>query len=338
MNSESANSKRTADISLTWKDMPAPTGETVNPDTLEASKTAPETPSPAQEETAPASEKAEVKTEVKPEDTAPARKPGRSGVFVDTLLVLLLLGALGSGAWYTHRELEQYRVPTPMELAQAEHLELCKQHEQLQDAAYRADEQIRMRERIDSLNLQIADTRRQIAERKASIEDQHARVLALQQEIRQEDKTSRAVARNLLIGLPIGNAATTTGKAYPDAVIHRLEHGYITLRTPYGQSRFPLARLVKDNLPDIVRYAFGIDDMVDMSDFESAPRKKRQGKLITPRRPSTKVVEPSYEPETNAPVVNTQAQEPAGITVEPGSAPEESGTWDAPTAPLPIGE
>lgn len=267
----------------------------------------------------------------------PSQKSGKGGVFLDTLLVILLLGSIGAGAWYVTEELNKYRVPTPMELAQAEHLELCKQHEELQEAAYQADEQLHMRERLSSLDLQIADTKRQIAERKRSLEDEHTRMLALQREIRQEDKTSRAVARNLLIGLPIGNASTTTGKAYPSAVIHRLEGNTITLRTPYGQSRFPLSRLVKDNLPDIARYALGIDDLVDMSDFEAAPRRHRKGKLITPRKPSPQVTEPSYEPESGAPVVDTQ--KPADITVEAGGlTPEDDGSWQAPAGALPIGE
>ena len=336
MNSESANSKRTADISLTWADKSIPS--------------APHAPAPAQ----PSAETVEFKPEAKPEPApvekaecepaapasapAPEKKASGWGIFFDTVLVLLLLGIIGSGAWFISQELDKYRVPSPMELAQAEHLELCRQHEQLQDAAYRADEQIHMRQRIDSLDLQIANTRRQIAERKKAIADEHARIVALQREIRQEDKTSRAVAKNLLIGLPIGNASTTNGKAYPNAVIHRLEPGYITLRTPYGQSRIALSRLVKDNLPDIARYAFGIDDMVDMSDFESAPRKHRQGKLITPRKPSTKVQETNYEPESGAPVVNTQAPHSSTITVEPGLTPEDDGSWQAPTAPLPIEE
>lgn len=270
-----------------------------------------------------------------PPATQPSRKSGKGGVLLDTLLVLLLLGSIGTGAWYVTEELNKYRVPTPMELAQAEHLELCKQHEELQEAAYLADEQLHMRERLSSLDQQIADTKHQIAERKRVLEDEHTRMLALQREIRQEDKTSRAVARNLLIGLPIGNASTTTGKAYPDAVIHRLEGNTITLRTPYGQSRFPLSRLVKENLPDIARYALGIDDLVDMSDFEAIPRRLRKGKLITPRKPSPQVTEPSYEPESGAPVVDTQ--KPAGITVEAGGlTPEDDGSWQAPTAPLPI--
>lgn len=333
MSSESANSKRTADVSLTWADKSIPAAPHASAPAQNPAEKVEFTP-----ETKPAASTAETKPEASVPAASPEKKASGWGIFFDTVLVLLLLGVIGTGAWYITQELDKYRVPSPMELAQAEHLELCKQHEQLQDAAYRADEQIHMRQRIDSLNLQIADIRRQITERKKAIADERERLLALQREIRQEDKASRAVAKNLLIGLPIGNASTTNGKAYPDAVIHRLEPGYITLRTPYGQSRIALSRLVKDNLPDIARYAFGIDDMVDMSDFESAPRKHRQGKLITPRNPSTKVQEPSYEPESGAPVVNTQAPQPATITVEPGLTPEDDGSWQAPTAPLPIEE
>lgn len=297
-----------------------------DPEPMKEIKAEPIAPAAATADKAPVPESPAAKT---------GQKTSKGGVLLDTLLVLTLLGSIGAGAWYVTEELNKYRVPTPMELAQAEHLELCKQHEELQEAAYQADEQLHMRERLSSLELQIADTKRQIAERKRSLEDEHTRMLALQREIRQEDKTSRAVARNLLIGLPIGNASTTTGKAYPDAVIHRLEGNTITLRTPYGQSRFPLSRLVKDNLPDIARYALGIDDLVDMSDFEAAPRRHRKGKLITPRKPSTQVTEPSYEPESGAPVVDTQ--KPAGITVEAGGlTPEDDSSWQAPTAPLPI--
>ena len=319
MNQDSEQKTNTGKVSLTWNDKPLP---------------AP-TPAPA----APSEPEADAPATTGQPDPAPktSKKSSKGGMFVDTLLVLLLLGLIGAGAWYFNQELEQYRVPSPMELAQAEHLELCKQHEALQSAAYQADEQLHMRQRIDSLDLQIADTKRQIAERKQAIENENARLLALQREIRQEDKTSRAVARNLLVGLPIGNASTTTGKAYPNAIIHRMENGHITLRTPYGQSRIPLARLVKDNLPDIARYAFGIDDLVDMSDFEQTPRRHRKGKLITPRRPSARVTEPDYEAEIGTPVVNTQAQ-PASIIVEPGLTPEDNGSWQAPTAPLPIEE
>ncbi len=299
--------------------------------------------------TAPGTEKPAADTAVSPQsDSGQVESPSSSAaipaekkkvkwgtICLDTLLVLMLMGAMGGGAWFINKELENYRVPTPMETAQAEHLKLCKQHESLQNEAYQADEQLHMRQRIVNLDLQIKDIQRQITECKQAVEEENSRISSLQREIRQEDKTSRTVAKNLIIGLPIGNAATTTGKAYPNATIHRLERGRITLRTPYGQSTFPSSQLVKDNLPDMVRYAFGLDDLIDMSDFEAAPKKRRKGKLITPRKAPLKVTEPSYEPES-APVVNTQA--PSTITVEPGLTPEDDGSWQAPQEPLPIAE
>lgn len=325
-------------VTLSWSNSPA------------APKPMPKAPEPAEK---PAEEL--PKTESTPEDKpAPApeavappaqpekKKGGFAAAFFDFILVMLLLGAIGGGAWYLHQQMELYRVPSPLELAQAEHLELCKQHEQLQDAAYKADEALHMRERITHLELQIDDVKRQLAEHKQGIEAERGRIHSLQREIRQEDKTSRGVAKNLLIGLPVGNVSTTNGRVYPNAIIHRLEAGRITLRTPQGQVRFPVAQLVKDNLPDMARYAFGIDDMVDMSDFEAtpgnpAPKKRRQGKIISPRKPSTQVTEPSYEPAPGAPVVDAPAQ-PATITVEPGLTPEDDGAWQAPEGALPISE
>lgn len=288
----------------------------------------------------PAPEKKEEPSQEKPQ---PEKKKGRAaGILFDTLLVLILLGALGAGAWYTKQQLDVYHVPTPLELAQAEHLELCKQHQQLQDAAYKADEQLHMRERITNLDLQLSECSRKIQEIKQNINIENERVLAIQREIIQEDKTSRSVAKSLLIGLPIGNASTTNGRVYPDAIIHRIESGRITLRTPNGQVRFPLSQLVKENLPDMARYAFGLDDMVDTSDFELPSGKKagkrRQGKLISPRKPSTQVQEPSYEPESKGPVVNTQAPQQGAINVQPELIPDEQGTWEAPQGELPIAE
>lgn len=327
----------------TSRPQPRMSAQTVKRQTFTAPQ---EAPKPAAEEK-PRVEQAKPEAMVQepapaqPADAKPEKKKGGwAAAFFDFILVMLLLGAIGGGAWYVYQQMELYRVPSPLEVAQAEHLELCKQHEQLQDAAYKADEALHMRERISHLNLQIDAVNRQLAEHKQGIETERGRVLSLQREIRQEDKTSRSVARNLLIGLPVGNVSTTNGRVYANAIIHRLEAGRITLRTPQGQVRFPVAMLIKDNLPDMARYAFGIDDMVDMSDFEAAPgspapKKRRQGKIISPRKPSAQVTEPNYEPAPGAPVVEAPAQ-PAIITVEPGSTPEEADTWQAPEGALPI--
>ena len=102
-----------------------------------------------------------------------------------------------------------------------------------------------------------------------------------------------------------------------------------TVAVPVQDARQPIGRaIVLENVQDpgnvgtVIRTAnaFGIDDMVDMSDFEAAPgtpapKTNRHGKIISPRKPSTQVTEPSYEPAPGAPVVDAPAQ-PATITVE----------------------
>ena len=343
MTTEPITKQRKGNITLTWNDKPL---TPVKPKEAPKAETAP-VPAPEEEAAAPAPAPVETPAADASETAEPTqptpKKKSRVGAFiVDSLLVLALAGVIGGGAWYTYQQLETYRVPTPMELAQAEYLELCKQHEQLQDAAYKADEQLHLRERLNSLDLQLAEVKRNIEEHKRTLDIERDRVLAVQNEIRQEDKTSRGIARSMLIGLPIGHASRSNGKVYTDAIIHRLEGGRISLRSATGPVTFPLGELVKDNLPDMARYALGLDDMVDMSDFEAAdgkpmPKKKRKGKIIQPRKPSTQISEPNYEPASGAPVVNTQAP-PAPITVEPGLTPEDDGSWQAPEEALPIGE
>lgn len=282
-------------------------------------------------------------------DFSRAKKRGKSGVVLDCTLVAALVAVLAGGAWYVNRSMQQYRVPTPMEIAMAEHTDLAKRRDSLELRARKADEQLRMRKRDAALDAQLAQINRQIAEKEQSVNSLHSRVLALQHEIRQEDKTSRSVAKGLLPGLPIGDAATTTGKRYNNAVIHRLEGNLITLRTPEGQTRFPVTQLVKDKLPDIARYAFGLDDMVDMSDFEvvegSPKPKARKGRLIAPRtaakeEKTTSIDPASYEPE-GRPVVDTDANKTTTATGtgedDPAAQPQANpDRWTPPTGDLPL--
>lgn len=339
---------------------------TDNPETEETKALTPETETPQtdapkseaseQTEDKPSTETAESaeqpkETEEKPaEETATAdtasKKGAVAGVVLDTLLVLMLAGALGGGCWYLNKELSQYRVPGPMELAAQENIELCKEREALQAPAYHADEQLHMRKRLASLVRKSEEMKRQLEEKRRQVETGHQQVLAVQHEIRQEDKTSRSVAKSLLPGMPIGDATTTTGKLYRNAVIHRLEGKKITLRTPEGQMRFPVNTLVKDRLPDLARYAFGLDDMVDMSDFEVTPDqpapKARKGKLIAPKatpKDEEKADAPAdYEPAAGAPVVDTDANRTSTWTGESEDAPEEApaGSWQPPAGDLPF--
>lgn len=299
----------------------------------------------AQETTMPESA-ASAESEGKSAETATSKRSALATVALDTLLVLMLAGTIGGGCWYLNQELNKYRVPSPMELAAQENLDLCREREALQAPAYHADEQLHMRRRLANLVRREQELRQRIDEKRREADTQQQKVLAVQHDIRQEDKTSRSVAKGLLPGMPIGDATTTTGKQYRNAVIHRLEGRRITLRTPEGQATFATNLLVKDTLPDLARYAFGLDDMVDMSDFEvtadqPAP-KARKGKLITPKsatEPKAADTPADYEPAAGAPVVDTDANRTSTWTGEGEDAPSETsptGTWQPPTGDLPF--
>lgn len=279
--------------------------------------------------------------------TSPAtRRPHAwSGVALDSFLVLLLIAVLAGGGYYLNQQLDKYRVPTLMEIAMQQNLELCQQRESLQDASYRADEQIHMRQLLARLERKHEALSRSIAEKKNDIEEQHSRILALQHEIRQFDKESRQVALSLLPGMPIGNASTTTGKSYRNAVIRRLEGKLITLRTPEGQVRFPTSQLVKDTLPTLARYAFGEEDLIDMSDFEvsgeSSAARPPVRKSASPRpaaqkkASSTVRATPDYDPTPGAPVVDTDANK-TSTTGSTESIDNDVAPWQAPTGDLPM--
>lgn len=318
----------------------------------------PQTPPQAEEQPAAPAPETTVNTEnasEKPaaaaEQETPAPKKRRvdvAGLALDTLLVCMVVGAIGGGIWYLNEKLSVLRVPTPMELAMQKKMELCQERESLQGKAYHADEQLHMRRRLAALVEQQRTLQRRIEEKKQAVETAHQQVLGLQHEIRQEDKTSRSVAKGLLPGLSIGDASTTTGRVHRNATIHRLEGNRISLRTPEGQVRFPVRELVKDNLPDIARYAFGIDDLVDMSDFELTPGapapKPRKGRLIkTETKPAADNAAPDtadYEGEGGAPVVDTDANRNSTLTGEGGEEPDTltppADSWTPPSGELPL--
>lgn len=291
-------------------------------------------------------EKEGTKTEVAKEtkEEKPKAKAHWGGFLLDSFLVLALLGTLGGGGYYLKQELDKYRVPSIMEITMRENLELCKQREALQAQAYHADEQIHMRKLLARLERQLGDFSRQIADKEEDITEEHNRVLALQHEIRQADKDARSVARSLLPGMHVGNVTTTSGKAYRDAVIYRMEGKLITLRSPEGQVRFPLNQLVKESLPTLARYAFDKEDLIDMSDFEASPMdaaaaRQRATKREPQAQPEQKAQpeEKDYEAASGAPVVDTDANRTTTNDAGDESAPrQEEDPWQAPLGDLPM--
>ncbi len=281
------------------------------------------------------------------ESTAPAaeKKPGRArrwlSICLDVFLVLLLLAVLALAGYYFRLTAERYHVPTPMEQMLSESEELDRRYNELLPQANHADTQLHMRARLAQLEGQLARLSSLKAEKQASIDNQHGQVLAIQYAIRQADATNRGIARSLLPGMAVGNVTTTTGRAYRNATIYRLDKQLICLRFPSGQARFPVKYLVKDNLPDLARYAFGELDLVDMSDFEqtgdpSAPVPTQASPAPRPLPASaSRAHAGGYDPTPGAPVLDTEANRTTTSRVPEGEeAPEDA--WDAPSGELPM--
>ncbi len=303
--------------------------ETAEPETDEAGKTS------------ATSEGTEPTTEAAPAGGTAAgttRKSRWLSICMDALIILLIIGVLGAAYHYFRITTERYHVPTPTELLLRESEELDSRYNELLSKANHADTQLHMRARLAQLEERQAQLSALIAEKKAALDDCHSQVLAMQYSIRQADETNRGIARSLLPGMPVGNVTTTTGKAYRNATIYRLDKRYIYLRFPEGQVRFPLRHLVKDNLPELARYAFGVHDLVDMSDFEQT------GDTPAPAAPQPRRSAPAsvsypadegYDPAPGAPVLDTEANRTTTNRVpEEGNDAQDS--WEAPSGELPM--
>lgn len=268
----------------------------------------------------------------------PEKKKSRAAAIVfDTLLILLLLAILAGGGYYIKQQMDLYRVPTPMELALQENNRLQQEHDALTAAFYRADEQLLMRQKLDQLDEELERQQAECSKLESSIEAHRNNVLAKQHEIRTTDKECRAIANSMLPGMAIGDAVTSRGKSLSDAYIYRLEGKLIVLRSHEGQIRIPIRELVKKDMPQMARYAFGEEDLIDMSDFDTngePPAKDKEKAKET--QPSVSVrEEPDYESRSGTPVVDMGV----GSTIAAPMLPVQHNTpsvWDAPSGELPF--
>ncbi len=273
-----------------------------------------------------------------------AAKARWKAICLDGALVVLLLGVLGAAGYLLNDIMGRYHVPTPMELALEENEQLSKRCDELIDDALRADTQLHLRARLAQLETQAGSLSSKIADKKDSIDELHGRVLARQYAIRQADAANRSIAKGLLPGMPVGTVRTTTDKVYQNATIYRLDKKFIHIRFPEGQVKFPVKQLVKSDLPELARYAFGDLDLVDMSDFDvtedsdaekEKPKSSKSNKSNAASETKSKV-EVNYDP-VGTPVLDTDANKTTTSRVPyetDSTAPADS--WDAPDGSLPL--
>lgn len=302
--------------------------------------------------------KAEPTAQASPAPQPPAAPPKSSSfaaVVIDTLLVLVLLGAMGGGGWFVYQEMQQYRIPSPIEQELAENKRLKARHDELQPLSYLAETRLQQRQAIEQRDKEIQELRSRLAEGEQHLKDLHNKTLGVQHEIRQADKSAREVARGLMPGLSIGDVTTQAGKRFPNAVIYRVEgsgkSARLVLRSTgeLSQATFPVRSLVQDTLPDIVLYAFGFKDLVSTDDFIKAEgeaeqqqpaadqKKKKRTQTARPARRSRIIVDgKEYVPDSGSPVVDTAANRNDGASPLPAVPAATDDGWDAPTGEIPL--
>lgn len=275
-----------------------------------------------------ATDKQETKAPEKEDKPAPKeptskekKNHGALSILFDTLLVIILLAILGVGGWYIKQQMDIYRVPTAMEIALQENQRLQRERTELIEAYNLADEQIAMQTSLSHLRNELGKILSECSAIEQSIANNKNSILAMQHQIRTADREYHSIALSLLPGMSIGDATTTRGSSsLRDAYIYRVQGQMITLRSPEGQITIPIRNLVKTNLPRLARYAFGEEELVDMSDFDSngstpagtTPQAAQTTPAPQPAAPRSQ----SYEPTSGAPVVDTTS----GSTI---SAPED---------------
>ena len=79
------------------------------------------------------------------------------------LALLMLLAVLGGGGYYVKQQMDIYRVPTPLELSLMENSRLQKQHDELLNDYYQADEQVAMSKSLAHLNSELARLQAELA-------------------------------------------------------------------------------------------------------------------------------------------------------------------------------
>ena len=281
-------------------------------------------PAPANVTTVAAPEQPATPAPVQEKEKSPrGEKRSKWAIFFDVILVALLLAVLGFGGYYIKIKMDEYRVPSAMDIALQENARLQRERDSMVDAYYKADEHILMLKSLEHLDRELSKVQDECAGIEQSIAENKDKILALQHEIRTTDSEYRSVALSLLPGMAIGDAVTNRGKALKDADIYRLEGNLITLRSHEGQIRIPTRQLIKKDMPRLARYAFGEEDLVDMSDFDAngdAPQKNSSTqKKAAPKEETPRVtVRTDYEPTSGAPIVDTSA----GATI---AAPQPAG-------------
>ncbi len=256
------------------------------------------------------------------------------GFFFDSFLVLLTISILGGGAYYLYMESQRYYIPSPLEQEQARSEELFKRIEALQKPAYLADENLRLKQKLDALLQQEAKLNKSLAEAQQARESFQTRIIAQKKALlRAHSDAKRLAKQQIAAGMRIGTLTTVDGTIYNDCFIRRITGKKIVISHSAGQAPFDIDRLSLDSLPRLVSFALGKENLLDTSDLlpsttaaieasssSSSANRVREANLSMPVVPKS------------VPVIDTTPIEPSRATPNRPAGDR----WVAPTEALPF--
>ncbi len=257
-----------------------------------------------------------------------------SSFFFDSFLVLLTGAVLGGGAYYAYHESQRYYIPSPMEQEQARSEELFKRIEDLQQPAYLADENLRLKQKLDLLLQEQAKLDQSLAEARQARENFQTRIIAQKKALlRAHSDAKRLAKQQIAAGMRIGTLTTVDGSVYNDCYIRRITGKKIVISHSAGQAPFDIDRLSLDSLPRLVSFALGKEQLMVTDDLvpsraaanteasaNSTENRVRKANLSLPTTPKA------------APIIDTTPIEPSSATPSQSSGDR----WVAPTEALPF--
>ncbi len=272
----------------------------------------------------------DVLTEQEGEMPQPKRFSWKS-LTLDSFLVIITFGILGGGAYYLQKELQHYYIPSPLEQEQARSDELFKRIEELQQPAYIADENIRLRQKLEGLQREQAQLDKSLSAAHRERDGYQERIIAQQKALLRALSDAKRLAKQQIgAGLRIGTLTTLDGRVFNDCRIRRIVGQSLVISHSAGQAPFNIDSLSPDSLPRLVRFALGMENLMETSDLlpnKSATSSNAQADVTPIRRANLSLPKPPAPVIDTAPVAparNSQPSTPAGDR------------WVAPTGDLPF--
>ncbi len=255
-----------------------------------------------------------------------------SNISLDAFLVTLTVGALAACATILYQTLTRYHIPAPIVIERNEGTALLERLQSLEAKFYSADEQRSLKQRLEELRKDQVTLRKQLSAAQKTREDNQMGIIAQQKAILKAHKDAKRLAtQQINSGLHIGTIGTRDGRTFHNALIRRVVNKQLVISHSGGQSPVDVDRFTPGALPRLVRFALGLDEILDIKDLV-IERTSAQNQGADRGGAVSRVRHASLRLPAARPIVDSKPIAPSQTAPLPTPSPAER--WIAPTAPL----